>query len=400
MNFKRLMPLLISVLVIIALSVAWIPTALADDTDAPVSLYEGLTNDEDPRIFGEIYAEHFEVTVDEAMRRFELQGITGELDAEVTNKEAETFAGLWIEHTPEFKVVVLFTRDAEETIKPYLQSYPDLAEIIEVRTAEMSLVELQAVQYAFTDSLMDLGIPTDSEVDVYKNRVKVFMADQVQFDNVILDGKLILPDCVDVITVEELMQPATEIYAGLTLTGAPSVTSGFAVINSGGTRGITTAGHCNDSQSYAGYDLPYFYGRCWAYFDVQWHTAPDFTVTNKVKYSSNSTFRVISTKSRSQQSIGAWVAKYGRVTGFTAGLISSKTVRPSHVPSATATFIRVDNSAGYGDLCEPGDSGAPWFYWGEAWGIMSGYPTEDPNDAIYMAIDYVSGIGVSVLLEP
>lgn len=396
MNFKRLVPFWVSVLIIIAISIAWIPITFAGDSDTPASLYEGLTNDEDPRIFGEIYAKHFGVTVDEAVRRFELQDMTGRLDEEVTTREAETFAGLWIEHTPEFKVVVLFTRNAEETIKPYLQSYPELAEIIEVRTAKMSLVELENVQNAASISLRDLGIIHDSEIDVYENQVKVYVADRVQFDGAILDSALILPDCVDVITVEELAQPTTEIYAGLTLSAG---TSGFAVINSGGTRGITTAGHCNNIQTYLGLVLP-FQQEAYAFrYDVQWHTVSfPLTVTNKVKYSSNATFNVISTKSRSQQSIGDWVAKYGTATGFTAGLISSKNFRPGYVPNATSTFIRVDNSAGYDDLSDPGDSGAPWFYWGQAWGIHSG--TVGDYDAIYMAIDYISGINVNVLLVP
>jgi hypothetical protein len=186
----------------------WIVSVVvsANDSGGPVTEEEPI-NGEGPEAFWEIYAEQFGVTVDEAMRRFELQDMAGELDAELSWKEAETFAGLWIEHTPEFKVVVLFTGDAEETIKPYLQSYPELAEIIEVRTARMSLVELQAVQYAFTDSLIALGIPADSEVNVYENRVKVYVTSQVRFDIAIFEGKLRLPDCVDVIIVEALAEP-------------------------------------------------------------------------------------------------------------------------------------------------------------------------------------------------
>jgi hypothetical protein len=204
MNIKRFvffgMAVLIMTISIVALVL--VPVACDDGSTS-----QEPASGEGPEAFWELYAEQFGVTVDEARRRFELQDIVGKLDEEVTTKEAETFAGLWIEHTPEFKVVVLFTRDPEETIKPYLQSYPELAEIIEVRTAQMSLVELQAVQCAFTDSLIDLGIPTDSEVNVYENRVKVYVADLSQFDLAVSEGGLVIPDCVDVITVESLAQP-------------------------------------------------------------------------------------------------------------------------------------------------------------------------------------------------
>lgn len=192
MRLKRLTPFWVSVLVIIVVSVAGIPIALAGGSQ-DVEAFES-----------EIYAEHFGVTVDEAVRRFELQDIIGELDAEVTAREAETFAGLWIEHTPEYKVVVLFTRYAEETIAPYLQSYPELAGIIEVRTAEMSLSELRHAQNEASSAIRALGIPLESEIDVYTNRVKVYVADEVRFNNAIKDGELVLPDCVEVVIVESM----------------------------------------------------------------------------------------------------------------------------------------------------------------------------------------------------
>ncbi|GAG65113.1 unnamed protein product [marine sediment metagenome] len=46
---------------------------------------------------------------------------------------------------------------------------------------------------------------------MYENFVKVYVVDRVQFDNAILDCKLILPGCVDVITVESLGELETEI---------------------------------------------------------------------------------------------------------------------------------------------------------------------------------------------
>ncbi|MDO9333668.1 MAG: hypothetical protein Q7T57_04000 [Dehalococcoidales bacterium] len=144
MNFKRKKSLIISVLgVVVAMSLISIQLVYAASPDAPLSLYEGY--EEDSLLFAEIYAKQHGVTVNEAIHRFELQDLVGDLDAEISSKEVETFAGLWIEHTPEFRVVVLFTHNAEETIEPYIQKYRGLAEIIEVRTVEMSLLKLQNV---------------------------------------------------------------------------------------------------------------------------------------------------------------------------------------------------------------------------------------------------------------
>ncbi|WP_218837915.1 hypothetical protein, partial [Candidatus Methanoperedens nitratireducens] len=76
------------------------------------------------------YASYSNVSIDEALRRFQLQDIARNLQAELRTNEVETFAGLWIEHAPEFKFVVQFTRDNEEIIKPYLEKYPELTNII------------------------------------------------------------------------------------------------------------------------------------------------------------------------------------------------------------------------------------------------------------------------------
>ncbi len=162
------------------------------------------TNDEAELFLAEVYAKEQGITVDEAIKRLKLQDIAGELGEELSTKEADTLAGYWIENTPEFKLVILFTRDAEDTIKPYLQKYKELANIAEVGTAKMSLVELQNVQEEVSSSAESIGIPVDSDIDVYKNRVIVYVVDRVQFDNAVSEGKLVLLDCVDVVTVESL----------------------------------------------------------------------------------------------------------------------------------------------------------------------------------------------------
>jgi hypothetical protein len=162
------------------------------------------TDEEAGLFFAEDYARIHGVTVDEAMERFRLQDIAGELSEELIVKEADTLAGYWIEHTPKFKLVILFTRDAEDIIKPYLLKYKELADIIEVGTAKYSLAELENIQEEVSSSAESMGIPTASEVDVYKNRVIVYVIDRTQFDSAVSEGKLALHDCVDVITVDSL----------------------------------------------------------------------------------------------------------------------------------------------------------------------------------------------------
>ena len=127
-----------------------------------------------------------------------------ELQASLSENEADTFAGLWLEHTPEFKVIVLFTEDGEQKIKPYLTE--ELIDIVEVRDAKVSLAELENAQMELISFLFkDLGIPPGSEIDVYENNIKVYMneADRRQFDAAVQGGLFDLPDYVEIITIPE-----------------------------------------------------------------------------------------------------------------------------------------------------------------------------------------------------
>lgn len=49
------------------------------------------------------YADHMGVSIDEAMRRFKLQDLAGELDSKLSADDPETFAGMWLEHKPTFQ---------------------------------------------------------------------------------------------------------------------------------------------------------------------------------------------------------------------------------------------------------------------------------------------------------
>jgi hypothetical protein len=73
----------------------------------------------------------------------------GTLNAELEAKEADTFAGLWLEHNPE-KVIVAFTHDGKKTVKPYLKyrTIPNL-ELLTARITQAELVETSSRLYQF-----------------------------------------------------------------------------------------------------------------------------------------------------------------------------------------------------------------------------------------------------------
>lgn len=161
----------------------------AGDTGAPL-------ND------AEIYAENMGVSVEEANRQFHLQEVAGELDAALSANESDTFAGLWVEHTPVFRIVVLFTAEnGAETLQPYLTD--ELAEVVEVRTAGTSLAELQQAQIELAAALQDLGISPEMEINVYENNVNVYVteADGERIEEAVQGGQLQLPEYVSVVVI-------------------------------------------------------------------------------------------------------------------------------------------------------------------------------------------------------
>lgn len=275
-NLKAIVPVvLVSVLVLLG-AFTVVNAQGQDDGANPAKELNIMvpSNDTDPLLFdAQVYASNMNVSVEEALRRLKLQDIPVP-DEELSTKEVKTFAGLWIEHTPEFKFVVQFTRDGEETMKPYLKKYPEFADIVEVRnTAKASLADLQRAQAMAISSARALDIPVKSDINVYNNSVELYMtkADRSRFDDALRRNEIQLPDKVRVITVEAEAMGILEadIYGGLPLS---TCTSGFSV-NEGITKGITTAGHCSNTQSYNGNNLP-FQSQNWAgSYDIQWHTA-------------------------------------------------------------------------------------------------------------------------------
>ena len=357
------------------------------------------------------YASDYGVTVEEARRRLNLQESVGELEKHLVDNESATFAGLWIQHEPEYRIVTRFTQDGEATVRPHVTG-GSLDGIVDVRTADATLDGLKAAQNSAMTTADGVGVPVESEIDVIGNRVKLFVVDRAELESALSESGVQLPNKVDIITVVGLSRTTTDdLFAGFEL-DSPSepdlpCTSGFAVTHSDGREGITTAGHCPNDETYDTKALPFVVGYVGGSHDVQWHEAPDFTLRGLMKDGTNNRY-VHGTKHRSQQSVGAYVCKYGRATSYGCGNIVAKDLRPAADSacqgscSYSPTFIRVRNSGG-ADLANIGDSGGPWFSGNTAYGIMRGEATADGGntykDGVYMAVNYVSKLGVTVMTE-
>jgi hypothetical protein len=167
MNLKRTKVL--SIVAIVAM------VALFLELSSPVGAQSSNDRPMDPKAaVAEVYSERFAVTVAEAQHRLALQDAFPDLDPEFQKNEAETYGGLWIQHEPEYKIVVAFTRDGDKTVSKHSSYIPaNVAPYIEVRTVDKSLQELQDAQQILYESLGQQGIKIDSYVDVKNNLISI-----------------------------------------------------------------------------------------------------------------------------------------------------------------------------------------------------------------------------------
>jgi hypothetical protein len=160
-----------------------------------------LSPDDALRRDAEQYAKDVGVTVDEAMKRLVYQDGIGELNAALQANEADTYAGLWIEHQPEFRVIVLFTRRGERTIRPYIAEVP-WADLVEVRDANVTLAELETIRAQAARELDKLDYEVHHALDVKGNRVEVWVTDREWFEGELRAAGIRLPKHVALVVVE------------------------------------------------------------------------------------------------------------------------------------------------------------------------------------------------------
>ena len=379
------------VLVVMLFGLLYTSNALAE-SDNVVSIDVPITNDA-LLLDATSYAQDNNVSVEEARQRLMLQKPFGILNEQLLHNEADTFAGVWIQHSPDYRLVVRFTDELQNGISPYLSN--ELAPYITVDyTAVYSLQEMKSVQEEMIASLNETGLRFETGIKVRTNRVELYVEDNDDFRSNLSRHSIELHPNIFIKQVEDFSRKEVDIFAGLTLVPC---TSGFSVRHTDGTLGILTAAHCtdpaNDPITFMGTQLPF---KGWAYggsYDFQWRTAPGFTVRDLMFDGTNNRF-VRDFKGRDQQMENEYVCKHGKTTGFTCGFIDHKDFRPSEPPgNASATFIYVRNDGG--NLSSGGDSGGPWFSGNTAYGL---HTDGIGDDAAYMAIDYISFLDLELYI--
>lgn len=333
-----------------------------------------------------------------------LQETVGKLGAELEANEAATYAGIFIQHEPEYRVVARFTRGGEETLGRYVEDGP-LEGLVEAESASATLAKLRLSEFNATRLVRGLGIPNDSAVDVAGNRVELRVTDGRGLFRALGGATGVrLPEEVVVVEVPELTQPAASSLAGLRLFrfDFPTTTwctSGFTVRRDADTEGVLTAAHCTgrardneraDFRMHYKSDgdlvfLPREGRRLYGSWDLEWHTTPGYDDL-AVFYDGSEYRSVYGLKRRTETSPGDVVCDYGRTTGYSCSIVNSVNARISFVHDSSATFIETRIRKSGGMLTDDGDSGGPVFRGNSAAGIISARR----SDADYYYMEYTA----------
>lgn len=353
-----------------------------------------LTNADALRVDALAYAAHFGTNLEEAQRRLSVQLSLGDLEAALEREAKTVYAGLWLEHSPDFRVVIGFSDLAKGAEQLESLGWKESVLPLELRAQRYNVAELEQKLEATATQLRRLGFAADLQIDVERNQVEVLASDLDHLDLIFDQRGEVLAEGVTTRRVASLAKPQMEVRGGRLLSGC---TSGFSVQSSNGQLGLATAGHCGATQTYWDEFSPLthvaedYEGNQ----DVQWHRAAcGLDVRNEFDAGNGEIRTVSGSLGRSGQAVGSFVCKQGMTTGRTCGTIGSKSFCPSYVPNGKSTFICVN--AGDRPLSSPGDSGGPWFVGTTAYGIHSG-GGDNGGLSIYMAVDYMSSLGIQVL---
>lgn len=146
------------------------------------------------------------ISVEKFQRQDALSDDVGRLLASLNKDERETFAELEVEYGPKFRVITYFTRDGEETVRPYVRCTP-LEGLVEVRTVEASMEELEAARNEAYRITEELGVRADSDINITKNRAEIYVTDKERLEVAVREAGVRMPEHVAVVEVEGLSRP-------------------------------------------------------------------------------------------------------------------------------------------------------------------------------------------------
>lgn len=152
------------------------------------------------------FAEQEGLSLEEAGRRLAHQETIGEIQPLLMAELPDSFAGLWVEHQPSYRIVVALTEGGLETVLPYIED-EDWASFVEVRLADYTLEELTQDQVTASQAAREIKVSVTTAVDIVNNQVEVTVGNPTLFQADLEKAGIVLPKSVTVLAVDPAGEP-------------------------------------------------------------------------------------------------------------------------------------------------------------------------------------------------
>ena len=347
------------------------------------------------------YAAQFGVTPGEALRRLKAQQASVATTDAIRVEFADRVAGISIEHSPQYRIVVLLTGDLAVADRS-VAGVP-----ITFRTGATATHEqaITALRRHLIDFRADLPNARGAGYDQRTGEVVLLItpADARKFGVDAIKGRAEQVGGVPVrVVVNELRESNMGVDGGGRVEGISSVTgrrslctSAFAATN-GETNAMTTAAHCPDQLTYVDLDgstvdLPMIGSWGLGYQDIQLNGSP--VPLEPLFYSNRGagTLRQVATwRNVASTRAGDFVCHYGESSGYSCATVELTDYAPPGDlcgGPCSPTWVTVK-----GPSCIAGDSGGPVFSGYVAFGIAKGVNRTGAGQCLfyyYMSTDYL-----------
>jgi hypothetical protein len=348
----------------------------------------------------EQYAAQFGVTPDEAVRRLKAQQDSVPATDAIAREFADRLAGISIEHSPEYRIVVLLTGN-----EPVADRNAAGVPIVFRTGAKATRAQaLAALKRHLIDLRADLPNARGAGYDQRTGEVVLLVTpeDAKRFGLNAIQARAEQVGGVPVrVMVNELDESNMSVDGGGRVegtnlqTGRRNLCTTAFVVTNGETDAITTAAHCPDDLTYVDRDgstveLPMIGSWGAAYRDVQINgsaNSPDpLFYSNR---GAGTLRRVVTWRNVASTRAGDFVCHYGESSGYSCSVVELTDYAPPGDlcgGPCTPTWVTVR-----GPSCVPGDSGGPVFSGEVAFGIAKGVNREGGRCLFYyyMSTDYL-----------
>jgi hypothetical protein len=347
------------------------------------------------------YAAQFQVSPAEALRRLKAQQDSVAATDSIAREFADRLAGISIEHSPTFRIVVLLTGDLAVADR----TAAGVPIVFRTGAKATHTQALGALRKHLIDLRADLPSARGAGYDQHTGEVVLLVtrddADRLGLAAIRSRAEQVGGVPVRVI-VNELNESNMSVDGGGRVEGLNLqtnrrnlCTSAFVVTN-GETTALTTAAHCPDELTYVDRDgstvsLPMIGSWGAAYRDVQINGSPDspdpYFYSNR---GAGSLRQVVSWRNAASTRAGDFVCHYGESSGYSCATVELTDYAPPGDlcgGPCFPTWVTVK-----GPSCVAGDSGGPVFSGEIAFGIAKGVNRASSGQCLfyyYMSTDYL-----------